>query len=109
MKYVMLQEQTTGSMHPVLFFDHLTHSIVAHGICREYRREKVFLNPISAGFWDEEQLKVHGRSESLNMESVKTDAYYIALGGAVSNIPVGMVEEIAKVPFDAIKKGKGVT
>jgi len=76
-----------GGHHPVLFHAHLTHSIVGHGIAREYRREHMFYTVRSAGFWCPDTQRTHGRSESLNLEPHPTDAFYITYGGAVAHVP----------------------
>ena len=89
MKYVMLEDAETGAKHAIVFGEYLTHSIVAHGVCREYRRERVFLNPVSAGFTDG-STKAYGVSESLSLDSIETDIAYIVLGSSVSSMPEGL-------------------
>jgi len=89
MKYVMLENSETGAKHAIVFGEYLIHSIVAHGVCREYRRESVFLKPVSAGFTDG-ITKVYGVSESLGLESVETDIAYIVLGSSASSMPVSL-------------------
>lgn len=90
----MLQDNL-GGMHPVMFHDHLTHSIVADGICSTYARSRgeLRLTPVSAGFYSEDTMEVSGHSDSLGLDSVSTDALYIVLGGAVSHLPPIMLQE----------------
>jgi len=57
MKYVMFQDEK-GVLYPVLFDDHLTHSLVAVEGCKA----------VSAGFVDDVG-GVFGKSESLKLES----------------------------------------
>jgi len=95
MKYVML-ENDKGGFHPVLFHESLIHSVVAHGICREYRREGEWINPVSAGFYDEEKGVTSGFSESLSLKSDPTDSFYIKYGDAVRMVPRKMVPVMQK-------------
>tara|TARA_R110000737_G_scaffold284786_3_gene291244 strand:+ start:242 stop:550 length:309 start_codon:yes stop_codon:yes gene_type:complete len=90
MKYVMLRSEH-GGHHAILFHDRLTHSIVAHGVVREYRRNGEFYNIVSAGFYDDENKVSHGESESLNLKSEPYDAAYIFLGDSVSLVPTNEV------------------
>jgi hypothetical protein len=85
MKYVMLEDEMKGK-HPVLFHEKLVHSVVAHGICREYRSQTPteFWTVVNAGFYDPEYKSVYGRSESLNMKIGAADAERIHLGPAVA-------------------------
>jgi len=59
MKYVMLEDEM-GGKHPVLFHEKLIHSVVARGICREYRKQTPvgFWTVINAGFYDAKQFTV---------------------------------------------------
>jgi hypothetical protein len=87
MKYVMLEDEMKGK-HPVLFHEKLVHSVVAHGICREYRGQTPteFWTVINAGFYDPENKVVYGRSESLSLVVGAMDAERIRLGPAVAYI-----------------------
>ena len=107
MKYVML-EDSLGGRHPVTFHDHLTHSIVAHGICREYRRENPaeFYNVVSAGFYNPETHDVYGKSESLNMECSPLDGARIYLGGAVSHLSDDVLTTSMEA-LDMLGRGRG--
>jgi hypothetical protein len=85
MKYVMLEDDM-GGKHPVLFHEKLIHSVVAHGICREYSEQTPteFWTVVNAGFYDPEYKKVYGRSESLSLGRGKADAERISLGPDVA-------------------------
>ena len=105
MKYVMLQD-SLGGKHPVIFHDHLTHSIVAHGICREYRRQHPteFYSVINAGFYNPDTHEAYGHSESLDMKPSPMDGARIYLGGAVSHLS----DELLESSMDAlVNRGKG--
>ncbi len=82
MKYVLI-ESDKGQKQALIFHDGLTHSVVGHGVCREHRREGEFWKPISAGFTDC-QTQTYGRSESLEMESDRTDIAYVVMGNSVA-------------------------
>ncbi len=102
MKYVMLENTETGSRHAVVFGEQLIHSVVAHGICREYRREGGWFKPISAGFTDME--RATGESESLSIGSDPSDIAYIVLGDAVSALTPEQAMVFYKIYLTATHK-----
>lgn len=105
MKYVMLQDNA-GGRHPVLFHDHLTHSLVARGVCHAHRETRLRLQPVSAGFYDPDEVTTTGRSESLDMDSEPYDALYIALGGAISHMPPDMIKDMLGEVVAMVKNSK---
>ncbi len=93
MKYIILQD-SLGGRHPVLFHDHLTHSIVAKGVIHAYQSEGKSFDVESAGFWDPEEMITHGRSESLNLDPLPGDNAYIFIGGSISYLSRDMVTSV---------------
>ena len=95
MKYIMLVDEL-GGHHPVMFHDHLTHSIVATGVVAAYRAQKQIMRVESAGWYNPETEVAHGRSESLDLNSLPEDGAYISIGGSISYIPRAMIERVMK-------------
>jgi hypothetical protein len=69
MKYIIFKDTVSGLIQPVLFGEQTVHSQI------KIERAK----PVSAGFFSFEngEMSVYGKSDSLNLESQETDLDYI--------------------------------
>ena len=71
MKYIVFKDNVSGLIQPVIFGEHTSH----HQI--KIERAK----PVSAGFvaLGNGELKIYGKSDSLNLEAGKYDLDYIKM------------------------------
>jgi hypothetical protein len=97
MKYVMF-ETTNGQKIPVIFPESLAHATMAMVVAAAIEvSTKSMAEAVSGGFINLGlDVGVHGKSESLGLESNPDDAARILLGESVSFMPDNVVAMMAE-------------
>lgn len=98
MKYIML-ETDDGFKLPFVFPETITHAFITAFIIAGVQRERGCRSRVvSAGFvsFSSFGVRVHGDSESLDLESNPADAMRIEFGDSVHCVPDSMVERLAE-------------
>lgn len=89
MKYVILD--ANGHKLPIIFPEALNHDFVASAmklvVVVQAPKFKGAVTVFGAGFTDPLVIAVHGKSETLNIESKSSDLPYLALGSAIAHMP----------------------
>lgn len=104
MKYIMIRDEH-GRRLPIIFPDCLVHADVAKVMDHVMFRStgSIHNEVLSAGFVDlGTQVTVHGRSESMELDSNYDDTAYIILGDSVSLSP----PEFALMMLQKMKEAK---
>lgn len=97
MKYIILSSRE-GMKLPFIFPNQMIHrDMAAVMMAMTHRNMNTKTYPLSAGFVEIGlDTTVHGRSETLGLDSRVNDAAYLALGEAASMMPESMIQDILK-------------
>lgn len=106
MKYVILDAK--GHKLPIIFPEALNHDNVATALAEAIARQvPSYRNSVTiygAGFCDPIVISVHGKSETLNVESKALDLPYLALGDAVAHMPPEMAQVMLQHLTEKMRK-----